>query len=168
MPASFRQTRTRTSVRDQLPALYDELGGALWSYAYGLLRSAADADDVVADTFERAWRKHDTYRPRRGEPQAWIWGICRRRTLDVLRARTPDHLDALERGGPDLRMEAIGDGDEVRAALTQLTLADREVLLLRYWGDLTYAQIAAATGASENAVTVRAHRALKHLQEILS
>lgn len=145
-------------------ALYRSSVDDVFAYAAALLRDRSAAEEVTAAAFERALRRAHTFDARRGSHRAWLFGIVRNAALDELRRRKriaalPDDV-----GAPD-------DPDEtarrmtVRAALAQLDARDRELVALRFHGDLDHNEIAAVLGISPSNASTRLHRALTRLRE---
>jgi RNA polymerase sigma factor (sigma-70 family) len=138
--------------------------------AYALRRTGqrADAEDVVAGTFAVAWRRFADA-PAEELRLAWLYAIAARvlanqrrsvRRLTALRSR----LRAL----PPVPGEDRGELAEVLAALRELRPDEQEILRLAAWEGLTGAELAVALGCSENAATIRLHRARKRLAEQLA
>ena len=67
--------------------LYERTFPRVYAYVASLLRDRSAAEDVTAQTFERAYRKRRSYRPGRGSMDAWLFGIARNAALDELRKR---------------------------------------------------------------------------------
>lgn len=67
--------------------LYRESRDDVYSYAAGMLRDSAAAEEVTATAFERAYRKRTRFNPGRGSARAWLFGIARNAALDELRRR---------------------------------------------------------------------------------
>ena len=93
-----------------------------------LLRDRAAAEDVTAQAFERAYRQRRSFRPARGTPEAWVFGIARNAALDELRRRK--RRAALDDELEDHGAAAVEDAAElairreaVRAALAGLDRA---------------------------------------------
>jgi RNA polymerase sigma-70 factor (ECF subfamily) len=132
--------------------------------AYGLLRRAPDAEDAVQDATFNAWRRRSTFRPG-GEVRPWFLAIvanqCRQATRtrwwSVVRRAEPEAED----GFPASTTE---ESLSLRAALARLPVADRTVLVLRYYLDLPFDEVAATLGVSSAAARVRTHRALARLR----
>jgi RNA polymerase sigma-70 factor, ECF subfamily len=135
-------------------------------YAYVAYRigQGQDAEDVTSETFARAFRYRKSYDRSKGEPIAWLLGIARH-CVDQARQGTPEVLGETP--------ETVDDGGLEQRAITRLTLADalstlgardRELIALRYGGDLTAAQIGERLGMSTNAAEVALHRALDRLR----
>ena len=70
-----------------LGSLYDRHGAVAYSLAYGILKNAADAEEVMADAFVQAWRTAAGFESSRGSVLAWLITITRSRALDRVRSR---------------------------------------------------------------------------------
>ncbi|HZS30351.1 MAG TPA: sigma-70 family RNA polymerase sigma factor [Gaiellaceae bacterium] len=156
-----RESRFEQLVADTSPDLL--------AFALRRAKSPEDAADVVAETFLIAWRKLDKLPPG-AEARLWLFGVAR----NVLRRTTGrNHLehDAVERLGRELRQAtapAETEGSVVlRSALARLPEAQREVLLLAAWEELSPREIAAVTGVPVNLVRVRLHRARTRVRRAL-
>lgn len=156
-------------------ALYDRHFSKLYNYVSYRVGDAASADDVVSRVFERALDRLQTYNPRSGPVEAWLFGIARNAVADHFRARRwlswlP--LDAFgERAGRDAKNEDVLAGDESRAelrrALRRLAPRERELLALKFGADMTNRAIAGHLGLGESNVAVILHRAVHKLREAL-
>ena len=125
------------------------------------------AQDVLQEVFVIAFRKADVVPE---PPLGWLFGTGRRVLANRQRgARRQDHLIA--RLMDDVGAEADRDTAELKLAFAQtlatLAPADREVLTLTGWYELTPAQAAEALGCSASAYAVRLHRARKRLAAAL-
>ena len=121
----------------------------------GLLRDVHAAEDATALAFERAYRKRRRFDPSRGSGRAWIFGIARNAALDELRKRK--RTAGMFTEPADAETAAIADADplgERRAALRQamskLGDRDRELIALRFFADLSHAEIAEVLGISDD------------------
>lgn len=137
-----------------------------------ILGNAADAEDATQDVFVRALTRLDQYRP--GDPfGAWLHGIARNRSIDILRRRRPEiDIDAAPAAGSisgDVESLALGslERERLRAALDRLPARDRTLLVLRYWEDQSVDAIAQALGMTEGAAKVALLRARRALAAIL-
>ena len=137
------------------------------------------AEDLTQETLLRAFRAFETYRPE-GKFRAWIFRIARNAARDWLRHRSLESAhsvdaDWLEAAAAPSRRQSrpedrLLDGErasKVEAALRRLPDPDREVLLLRYYGELAFNDIAKVTGEPLGTVLARAHRALKKMAELM-
>jgi RNA polymerase sigma factor (sigma-70 family) len=127
--------------------------------AYVRRRSAPDAvDDVVADTFLVCWRKLDRVPD---EPLAWLYAVARKTLANHRRAANRQPLPA---GGGEERDLPQIEGDPVLAhAFSLLSEADREILRLIAWEQLSLRDAATTVGCSYVACRVRFHRARRRL-----
>jgi RNA polymerase sigma-70 factor (sigma-E family) len=127
------------------------------------------AEDVVQDVFarmQRSFRLDDTDKALAYLQRAVVNGchsvLRRRRTV-----RTTVLPQDRPTGGPEESTLLAEEHREVLAALQRLTARQREVLVLRYWSDLSVAEIALTLGISSGTVKSTASRALSTLEEIL-
>jgi RNA polymerase sigma-70 factor, ECF subfamily len=154
-----------------LDSLFREAVGDVHAYALSLLGDRASAEDVTALAFERLYRARGRLDPRRGTPRAWLFAIARNAALDELRRRGRQPLVASVAeplvGMPDAgeQLEQAERRASVREALAALPARDREVVLLKFHGQLSNAELAEALGISESNAGTRLHRALGRLRE---
>lgn len=135
-------------------------------------RSLADAEDVVQEAFVRFWRHQ---RQLGGEPMPLVLTSIRRAACDLARraARRHSREDGASIDQPEPPLFATPlEGQErrqaIEAALRQLDAAQREVLVLKIWGGLTFAEIAAQLGIPLNTAASRYRYALIALREHLT
>jgi RNA polymerase sigma-70 factor (ECF subfamily) len=131
------------------------------------LRSREDGDEVVQETFLRAWAQIGRYRPDTNFA-AWVLTIarflCMARLKDSQRHPPPATLGAEhEPSAPPVPENLEG----LRRACDRLPPPQREVLMMRYFDNLDYRSIAEVTGDSEVALRSRLHDALEKLKSIL-
>jgi DNA-directed RNA polymerase specialized sigma24 family protein len=124
------------------------------------------ADDCFQETFMAALRAYP--RTRVENPRAWVLTIAHRKALDHhrARARRPAPVGALPDVPAPVAAEPAGDG--VWGRVRELPPKQRAALLLRYAGDLSHREVAAALGCSEEAARRSAHEGLKRLREELA
>jgi RNA polymerase sigma-70 factor (ECF subfamily) len=145
-------------------------------FLLGLVRRADVADDLLQTVFERAWRARDRYRDDARE-RAYLLQIADRLACDWFRRAgrevcvTEEVWQRLEPGAPDpepldilIQQETQA---ELAAALDRLTLVQRRVLLLRYFGEMEFAEIAATLAAPLGTVLSHCRRGLLALRSLL-
>ncbi|MGH2833192.1 MAG: RNA polymerase sigma factor [Solirubrobacteraceae bacterium] len=162
-------TNRETAAALDFDTLFRECAADVHSYAITLLGDRAGAEDVTALAFERLYRTRSRLDHRRGTPRALLFAIARNAALDELRRRLRrGHALADEQARDESALEAI-EQVERRAtlsdALTQLSLREREIVLLKFHGQLSNSELAKALGVSESNAGTRLHRALTHLRE---
>ena len=163
------------SARAQLDdRAFDELfreGAAdVHAYAISLLGNRAAAEEVTALAFERLYRARARLDHGRGAPRAWLFAIARNAALDELRRRRRQPQSELpeEMAGDhdhDEAFEQLARRATVRDALAALPLREREVVLLKFHGQLSNSELARALDVSESNAGTRLHRALTRLRE---
>jgi RNA polymerase sigma-70 factor (ECF subfamily) len=153
-------------------ACYEQLAPRLLLFARQWLASVADAEDVVQTAFVRFWRKYSGAQP---EHYPLLYAAVRSAALDLIRrddrrAQREGHFQtAAETAAPlfDPAMSARDEAELIQAALERLPAEQRETLVLRIWGELSFAEIAEALGESINTVAARHRYALNALRRIL-
>ena len=151
--------------------------GPVFNLAYRMLGNGGDAEDAAQETFLRAYDRLASYEPDR-KFSSWILSIASHYCIDQLRRR---------RGGMESLDDELGERDlpaaevepeeaallteqerTLQHALSQLPPAYRLAVILRYWNDLSYEEIADATGSSVSAIKSRLHRARLMLAETIA
>ena len=141
---------------------------AVHRYLLFLTGQPSLAEDLTAETFEKAFRTWRRFDPRRGSARTWLCQIARTTALDHFRAeerrRRREERFARDVGAVE---EAPAVPGEVGAALAQLSPAEREVVALRVLLELDGPTAARLLGISRTACSTRLSRALKKLEELM-
>ena len=161
---------TAPLTREEFRGLVDAHAAELARYAGGVLGGDDDAArDVVQDAFVKLWREPP---PEKGNLRAWLFAVCRTRSLDLLRRRGRFVSDeALGRvasddaPSPAARLEAEDRHAALLALVESLPPKHREVIRLKFQNDLSYAEIAEVTGLTATNVGFILHTALKTLRD---
>jgi RNA polymerase sigma-70 factor (ECF subfamily) len=145
-------------------ALADELSGAYRLAGY-MLADAAEAQDAVQEASVRAWRAWSKLREK-DKFHSWfdqiLVNVCRSRLRRQSRRRTSDIEDVDIEGADPFRASLARDA--IGRALSALSNELRMVVVLRYWGDLSLAEIADRLGIPIGTVKSRHHAALQTLR----
>ncbi len=163
-------TRLTHDRQAAIGEIYVVLGSTVRSYLQRLV-GHDDADDILQRVFYEVWRHNARYDPSRSLA-AWVLGIARKRAIDHLRRRrnTAVPLDDLDHvAGEDGRelAERYARSQEVRDALNRLPDAQREVLVLAYFGHFTQSEIATHLAVPLGTVKARSFRGLRALAKLL-
>jgi RNA polymerase sigma-70 factor, ECF subfamily len=167
-PVGSKETRVDDVDRHaRLDALFRSHGGRV--LAYLLHRTDPEtAQDVLQEVFVIAFRKAESLPE---PPTGWLFAAARRVLANSARGqRRRDHLALRLSGAAHERPDGDIDdtaGRMVTDALARLSTADREVLTLSAWYELTADEAAQALGCSRSAYGVRLHRARRRLAQQL-
>src|SRR3954451_6562833 len=160
--------------------MYDEHAGAVYGAALRVLGNPAAAQDVAQDVFLRLWRRPGAFDARRGDLGAYLRLMARSRALDLWRTaqaggRATDRLkiaagrdEARPEEQPAPSAERDEEGRTVRAALQALPEAQREAVVLAYWGGLTAGEIAARSGVPVGTAKSRVRLGLQRMRAELA
>jgi RNA polymerase sigma factor (sigma-70 family) len=154
---------------DQFERLYNDHVQGLFGFLLYRTGDRALAEDLLADTFERALRGRRGFDRRKASEKTWLYAIALNRLRDHKR-RSAAEDRALERvsGGAadDVDEPALGIAhrDAVQRALSALTVEEREAVALRFGADLTVPEIAKVLDQPLTTVEGRVYRALRKLR----
>lgn len=166
----------------QINQTYTDLAPAIYRYAYSRLRNAADAEDIVSETFTRLLSNSKTQRISSNELKAWAFGIARNVVLEHYKKSGKEftipvyehsetngeiEVPSLDKQTEDMAIDSILF-TQVQAALATLDEFTQEVIVLHVWEHLSYVEIALITGQSEDMVRKRFNRGIQKLQNILN
>ena len=165
--------RARDGDRDAFATLYRARVAGVARYVGAIVRDVDRTDDVIAQTFLLAWR--DLPKLRRPERfDAWLLRIARNQARSALRRQTDYPLDQASEPpdpspftSPSAVFERKSDTERVRAALLQFPKTQREVLVLRFFRELSHAEVAEQTGRTVGAARALQYRALGSLRDVL-
>lgn len=158
--------------RDRFETIFLAHSRAILGYALRRVPVAADAADVVAETFLVVWRRIDDV-PADPDVRPWLYGVARLVLANHLRGTRRRH-----RLGERLRDDLLTQLDDahpaqpatdvVHQALARLDDDDRELLRLTSWEELSPAELAIALDIPAATVRTRLHRARKRLRSELA
>jgi RNA polymerase sigma-70 factor (ECF subfamily) len=153
---------------DEFERLYAAEAQGLFGFLAYRTGDRALAEDLLADTFERALRARRGFDRRRGSEKTWLYAIALNLLRDNAR-RSAAEGRALERAGPGPSGgaepgEAVEHRDVVQRALTVLSPEEREAIALRFGAELTVPEIAKTLGEPLTTVEGRVYRALRKLR----
>ncbi|GAA3151147.1 RNA polymerase sigma factor [Planomonospora alba] len=161
---------------DVFAGLFDRHADEIHRYAARRLDDASMADDVTAETFLVAFRKRARYDLSRPDARPWLYGIASNLVSGHRRAETR-RLKALARQAPERAAgfeersaERVTAGllrPALAAALAELGSAERELLLLVAWAELTYEEAAEALGIPIGTVRSRLSRTRTKIRRLL-
>lgn len=172
MSKSPVQGRNNSDIdrRKRYEALVDELYQDVFRYGYWLTRNKGMAEDLVQETFLRAWRSFDSLQNQKAA-KAWLFTILRRENARQYERYRPELIDiddvaVAEEGTaePDHKQKQV----ELHQAIMRLDKDYRDPLLLQVIGGFSGKEIADILDLNNNTVMTRLFRARNKLKNILA
>ncbi len=169
----LRDPATKGRGFDTLVRLYSK---KLYWQIRRMVLNHQDADDLLQNTFMKAWTGMDSFR---GEAKlsTWLYRIAMYESLNFLKKKKREtymQIDINDENAylmDSLTSDPYFDGDETeaafQAAITQLPDKQRLVFNLRYFDEMPYAEISELTGTSEGALKASYHHAVKKVENFL-
>ncbi len=163
---------TRPTDAELLRRLHDEHATPLWTFVVRLLNGdQAAAQDVVQETFLRAWQHPEVLDPDAASVRGWLFTVARRIVIDQRRRekRRPEVVvaDTPEPTSADDTASRLVDREVIFGALRTLSTEHRAVLLECYFRGASVAQAAVTLGIAPGTVKSRTHYALHALRAAL-
>ena len=165
--------RAQQGDKSAIAELYRGHVDMVYRYIYGRVGDPAVAEDLTAQVFLKAVEGLPNYKPSGSPFAAWLYRIAYARTVDHYRQQQRRREVVLDE---NVRAEGPGPGDrlileaEWRTALdlmAQLTDIQRDVLILRFIGEMSLAEVADTLGKTVGAVKAAQHRALATLARLM-
>jgi RNA polymerase sigma-70 factor (ECF subfamily) len=165
----------RLASRDAeaLSTLYDRHSRLLFSLILRILRSRAEAEEVLQEVFLAVWTKADTYQPTLGTPVGWLLRLARNRSIDRLRtagvqARTVENVSPNPtQENPETAAARSEESGRLHRALDTLPAEQRELLEQAYFRGLSHSELAAAFGLPLGTVKTRVRAGMLTLRRQL-
>ena len=166
-------TDTRRLHEAELAGLYTEYYDKISRYAAVHIGNRADAEDIAGDVFLKALESLGSYEHRGIPMQAWLFKIAHNLVVDYLRKMNKretidiDSVTVRSNENPEAIAEVNVEVERVKKAMEQLTREQRNVLSLRFFGELTSKETAAIIGKSDGAVREMQRAATSKLRVLL-
>jgi len=156
------------AIDDNWKTCFAEVAPALLLFARQWVRSKADAEDVIQEAFVKFWRRNHNI-----ENRALLYATTRSVALDLIRRdsrRARREQEAYADAEHSFEPQFAVDDESQRTlatAIDRLPHDQREVLVMKIWNDMTFAQIAEGLGISQNTAASRYRYALSALKKDL-
>lgn len=156
-----------TGDRPDFARVYEENVWRVYGFFAYRVRDRPTAEDLTQGTFERALRAWARFDPRRGSERTWLMAIAANLLIDHQRRRRAEPVESFDErafgadAGPEARSQAA---PELLAALGKLSGREREIVALRFGGDLSPSEIAAVMRLSVANVHQILSRTLRKLR----
>lgn len=172
------ETRLAARLADREPQaledVYARFGRVTFGFLLKTLGDRATAEDVQQQVYLEVWQRAPTYDPERGRMLNWVMMIARSRAIDQLRRRVPEPVGGP--GEPAFERDVATQVDEVDQLVERYRIAglldglpreESRFLRMRFYDDLSQAEIAERTGVPLGTVKMRMTRALGRLRDRL-
>jgi len=143
----------------------------IYRFIYSMVLDETLAEDITQETFLKAWKFLPKFSLKKGTFQAFLYRVARNSVIDYQRKKKdlrlpkesenfiPDNIN-LEKNYEDSE-----NGEYVLQILKKLPKFERQIVILRYFEEMSHKDIAHVVGKKENTVRVRVHRALRILRK---
>ena len=140
--------------------------------AFLITGSREDAQDIMIEVFAAAWSSRRTFNPQKGKPSTWLHRITVNKCIEKIRKKRLRTVP-IENAGhiPESRQdvtEKLEDSELIAQAIQNLDNSHKVPLVLRYFSDLSYAEIAEILNIPTGTVRSRLHYALEMMKQILT
>ncbi len=157
---------------DAFERLYSEHAQALYGFLSYRTGDRVLAEDLLADTFERALRARRRFDPRKASEKTWLYTIALNCLRDHARrlaaeGRAMERMASTSSPVSTVEFDEIADRDLISRSLRVLSEDEREAIALRFGSGLTAPEIAKLTGERLTTVEGRVYRALRKLRETI-
>lgn len=164
--------RCQSGDMDAFAILYDIYVKKIYSFIYFRTHHKETAEDLTSVTFTKAFQNFSSFKGDKGLFSAWLYKIARNTVIDSSRTAKPTvDLDAAVNAAS--RDDVAGEAevrdrlDQVKKYLGNLSDEQREIVIMRLWDELSYAEIAAVTGKTEGNCKVIFSRVMQKMQKEL-
>jgi RNA polymerase sigma-70 factor (ECF subfamily) len=159
--------------REAFGEIYRIFLDRIYRFVYFLVREEPLAEDITQNTFLKAWDKIGSFSDKRGTMQAYLYTIARNLVIDNQRKKKAQvltvEMEETISTSEDLEGKVIEkeSQEEIKRSLDALPVDDREIIILKYFEDMDYSEIAKIVKKREGAIRARVFRALKVLREFM-
>ena len=165
--------RIQDGDRRAFRVLTERLAPAALAVATRVTANREVAEDAVQEAFVDVWRQSERYDARRGGLRLWVLGVVHHKAVDAVRreraaaaaaTRAPEPVAPPD---PEERAVMSDRRSRVLKAIERLAAAQREAIMLAYFGGLTYREVAAHLGVPEGTAKSRLRDGLMNLRGLL-
>lgn len=159
------------NTQNDLEVLFIKYNRLIYSYVYLFFYSKEVAEDLTQETFIRAWKYKHTYNPNKSAIKTWLVSIARSLCFDYSKKNKytyelpeePVDSTSLEKSVTDTLLK-----EYIYSRLTLLSEFDKDLLILRFYNDLSIEEISTLINKSYDATKVALNRAFTKLKEIIN
>lgn len=167
-------TKAKEGNKDAFGQIYNLFYRRIFHYCQFNLKDgkSQEAQDLCQETFLRAYKSISSFSEIKGGSfQAYLFRIARNLIIDNQRKKKDvplkDNLSIEEESNLDDQIDKKAENQKLKEALDKLPEVERQIIILRYFEELTTAEVARVIGKREGALRVRSHRVLKKLKDLM-
>ncbi|HEY86831.1 MAG TPA: sigma-70 family RNA polymerase sigma factor [Dehalococcoidia bacterium] len=166
--------RAQQGDKEAFAQLYENHFDKIYRYVALRIGNKTEAEDVTQQAFLNALRSISSFKWKGTPFSAWLFRIAHNLVVDYLRKGKKQTTTPLDESlvdsdsNPQREAEYRLDIEQLVSATKQLTAAQREVISLRFAGELSVAEVAKVMGKSQGAVKALQHSAIVALRKVLS
>ncbi len=167
-------TKAKEGNKDAFGQIYNLFYKRIFRYCQFNLKygRSEEAQDLCQETFLRAYKSLASFSEIKGGSfQAYLFRIARNLIIDASRKKKDvplkEYFSIEEENNLDDQIDKKRESQKLKEALDKLSQIERQIVILRYFEELTTAEVAQAVGLREGALRVRIHRVLKKLEGII-
>lgn len=168
---SILVNKVQNGDKEAFGEIYKLYLGKIYRFIYFSLYDRQLAEDLTQETFLKAWRAIGSFSSDRGTFQAFLFAIARNLTVDHWRKKKDISLEAIpEIISPESVEEKFFRKEESQRVANALKILDdfeKQIIILRYFEELSFSEIAGVVDQNEGALRVRIHRILKKLKKYI-
>jgi len=158
-------------LKDEFINIYDEFFDDVYRYVYVKTSNKWDTEDIVSETFRKAFEKWDVLNDKTGA-KSWLLAIARNTVIDYYRRKKHlpmgDDVEFYLQSQPfEDPFEQSADLDCLKQSLRHLSKEEYEITNLRYFAGLKFKEMAAILQKAEDSLRVKANRLTKKLGKLV-
>ncbi len=162
--------RTAAGNHAAFAEIYRLLADDLYLYLRGQCHDATDAEDILSTVFFKAWRSARSYRKGSRKFRPWIFAIARNELKTYWRNATrweEPLTEDIADGRDGSTFDRVEAQRLILRCMRELTAEQREVVVLRFYGNLSHEEIGRIVGRREGAVRALLLRALRRMRKVV-
>ncbi len=165
--------RVASGDQDAFASLYDLLSARVFGLILRIVVNRAQSEEVLQEVFFEIWQSAARFAPNKGQGRSWILTIAHRRAVDRVRASQSSSDRDVRVGMRDIevahdsvaeQVQLSIEGERVGRALTQLPEAQREAIVLAYYGGYSQSEISVLTGIPLGTIKTRMRDGMSRLR----